>query len=106
MPKRPTGTSARALPATAPILAATHQDYVILSAVADGLVAAAGGRDELRTAVGLVLRDCIDGVIKTAKTGRRFYTDLEPTEKAHIGSCVEIDLRTTLELPKGPTQDL
>ncbi|KUP94718.1 type-2 restriction enzyme NaeI [Tritonibacter horizontis] len=48
-----------------------------------------------------MLRDCIDAVILTAKTGRRAYEDLEKTEKTYIGTRVEIELRALLGLRKG-----
>ena len=48
-----------------------------------------------------MLRDCIDDVIMTAKTGRRSYEELEKTEKTYIGTRVEIELRALLRLRKG-----
>ncbi len=48
-----------------------------------------------------MLRQCVDDVIMTPKTGRRSYDELEKTEKTYIGTRVEIDLRDMLRLPKG-----
>ncbi len=48
-----------------------------------------------------MLRQCIDDVIMTPKTGRRSYDELEKTEKTYIGTRVEIELRALLRLPKG-----
>jgi len=48
-----------------------------------------------------MLRQCVDDVIMTAKTGRRSYDELEKTEKTYIGTRVEIELRAMLNLPKG-----
>jgi hypothetical protein len=56
--------------------------------------------------IGVIIRDSIDRVVQTPKSGRRFYDDLEPTEKTYIGSCVEIDLRSKLQLGRGPKMDL
>ncbi len=48
-----------------------------------------------------MLRQCIDDVIMTPKTGRRSYDELEKTEKTYVGTRVEIDLRDMLNVPKG-----
>ena len=48
-----------------------------------------------------MLRQCVDDVIMTPKTGRRSYDELEKTEKTYIGTRVEIELRAMLNLPKG-----
>lgn len=74
--------------------------------IADALLAAAGNLPMLKKCVGQVLRSAIDGVIKTPKTGRRFYVDLQNSEKTYIGTCVEIDLRAALEIKRGTLLDL
>ncbi len=48
-----------------------------------------------------MLRQCVDDVIMTPKTGRRSYDELEKTEKTYIGTRVEIELRAMLHLPEG-----
>lgn len=48
-----------------------------------------------------MLRHVIDDVIKTPKTGRRSYDELEKTEKTYIGTLVEIELRNFLALKRG-----
>nr|WP_162858427.1 NaeI family type II restriction endonuclease [Sneathiella chungangensis] len=48
-----------------------------------------------------MLRECVDDVLQTAKTGRRAYSQLEKTEKTYIGTRVEIMLRALLDLEKG-----
>jgi len=83
-----------------------HPDYAELRQIADALIAAGGGAARLEALVGDLLRDCIDGVIKTPKTGRRFHHELQNSEKTYIGTCVEIDLRSKLELPRGTVLDL
>jgi hypothetical protein len=39
-----------------------------------------------------VLMGVVESVIKSPKTGRRFYKHLQNSEKTYIGTCVEIDL--------------
>ena len=78
-----------------------HPDFARLRALADEITARAGGPLELERQFPAMLRDCIDAVIMTAKTGRRAYEDLEKTEKTYIGTRVEIELRAMLRLRKG-----
>ncbi|AUQ61891.1 NaeI family type II restriction endonuclease [Phaeobacter inhibens] len=78
-----------------------HADHALLAAFAQDITTRAGGLMELTRSVPAMLRDCIDDVILTAKTGRRAYEDLEKTEKTYIGTRVEIELRALLRLPKG-----
>lgn len=106
VPKRPTGTNAPALPSLITPLSSTHADYPVLSAIAHELLTAAGGPVLLQSIMGEIVRDCIDRVIQTPKSGRRFYTDLQNSEKTYIGTAVEVDLRSALGLKHGPTMDL
>lgn len=78
-----------------------HPDFTRLRALAAEITARAGGPLELERQFPAMLRDCIDAVIMTAKTGRRAYEDLEKTEKTYIGTRVEIELRAMLRLRKG-----
>lgn len=78
-----------------------HCDHARLSALASEITTRAGGTLELERKVPAMLRDCIDAVIMTAKTGRRAYEELEKTEKTYIGTRVEIELRALLRLKKG-----
>lgn len=78
-----------------------HPDHTKLSAVAAEILQRAGGLDALKIEVPKMLRDCIDDVIQTPKTGRRSYEELEKTEKTYIGTRVEIMLRALLSLPRG-----
>lgn len=73
----------------------------MLSEIAKEITARAGGAEALATRFPAMLRQCVDDVILTAKTGRRAYDDLEKTEKTYIGTRVEIELRALLRLPKG-----
>jgi len=106
VPKRPTGTNAQALPSLITPLPTTHADYPVLSAIAHELLIAAGGPELLHSTMGQIVRACIDRVIQTPKSGRRFYTDLQNSEKTYIGTAVEVDLRSALGLKHGPTMDL
>jgi hypothetical protein len=81
------------------------QDDDILLPISDMILKSVGGLSMLKPEVGELLRKCIDGVIKTPKTGRRLYDDLEKTEKTYIGTCVEIDLRHRLKLARGKVLD-
>lgn len=83
-----------------------HPDHAITKEVCDALISAARGHDQLVAVVGHLLRDCIDQVIQTPKTGRRLYSELQNTEKTYIGTLVEIDLRSALGLKRGSDLDL
>ena len=48
-----------------------------------------------------MLRDCIDALINTPRTGRRDFNELEKVEKTFIGTHVEIVVRRFLRLEKG-----
>ena len=78
-----------------------HPDAALLAALSHDITARAGGPLELSQNFPQMLRDCIDAVIMTAKTGRRRYEELEKTEKTYIGTRVEIELRALLGLRKG-----
>ncbi len=89
----------RTLPPSA--LSPDHPDFARLTALAAEITTRAGGALELEQCFPQMLRDCIDAVIMTAKTGRRSYEELEKTEKTYIGTRVEIELRALLKLKKG-----
>ncbi|KMK66645.1 NaeI family type II restriction endonuclease [Puniceibacterium sp. IMCC21224] len=80
---------------------AGHSDHTALTAIAKEISKRAGGDDALVTQFSVMLRQCVDDVIMTPKTGRRSYDELEKTEKTYIGTRVEIELRAMLRLPKG-----
>lgn len=83
------------------IVDAGHSDHSLLAALAEEIIKRAGGIDALATKFSAMLRQCVDDVIMTPKTGRRAYEELEKTEKTYIGTRVEIELRAILNLPKG-----
>ncbi|UWQ40268.1 hypothetical protein K3718_11895 [Leisingera aquaemixtae] len=78
-----------------------HPDFGTLSPLAEEITTRAGGALALEHDVPQRLRQCIDDVIMTPKTGRRAYEELEKTEKTYIGTRVEIELRALLRLRKG-----
>lgn len=78
-----------------------HPDHPLLNSIATDITARAGGPAALARDFSAMLRQCIDDVIMTPKTGRRSYDELEKTEKTYIGTRVEIELRALLDLPRG-----
>ncbi|MGI1661405.1 NaeI family type II restriction endonuclease [Palleronia sp. KMU-117] len=85
----------------ASIVKAGHPDFALLTSLAKEIVRRAGGQGPLQAGFTAMLREAIDSVIMTPKTGRRAYVELEKTEKTYIGTRVEIELRSLLKLPKG-----
>lgn len=77
-----------------------HQDFERIAALEDEIVRRIGGRGALERVVPAMLRDAIDDVMQTAKTGRRSWAELEKTEKTYIGTRVEIALRSLLGVPR------
>lgn len=78
-----------------------HPDYELLTSIAGEIDRKAGGRETLGSEVPLMLRDCIDALINTPRTGRRDFNELEKVEKTFIGTHVEIVVRRFLRLEKG-----
>ena len=78
-----------------------HPDFDLLTALAGEITSRAGGALALEHDVPAMLRQCIDDVIMTPKTGRISYDELEKTEKTYIGTRVEIELRALLRLKRG-----
>lgn len=78
-----------------------HPRFAQLSKIRDDLVTRAEGLDNIAADIPPLLREAIDVVIDTPRTGRRSYEDLEKTEKTYIGTRVEILIRSYFRLPKG-----
>jgi len=78
-----------------------HPDFSLLDALRNEVLRRGGGPDQIAQSVPAMLRQCIDDVIMTPKSGRRGYDELEKTEKTYIGTRVEIELRALLRLPRG-----
>lgn len=83
------------------IVVSGHRDFRLLSTIAAEIVRCAGGHAALAAKFSAMLRQCVDDVIMTPKTGRRSYEELEKTEKTYIGTRVEIELRAMLGLHRG-----
>ena len=79
----------------------SHQDYIALNRISEEVLQRAGDLEGLSAFIPAMLRQVIDDVIKTPKTGRRSYDELEKTEKTYIGTLVEIELRNFLALKRG-----
>lgn len=82
------------------LIAPGHVDFDLLAQIGSELTARAGGAIGLEDTFPAMLRQCIDDVIMTPKTGRRSYEELEKTEKTYIGTRVEIELIALLGLPR------
>jgi hypothetical protein len=78
-----------------------HPDFEVLTSIAGEIVRKAGGRQSLAAEIPPMLRDCIDALINTPRTGRRDFNELEKVEKTFIGTHVEIVVRRFLRLEKG-----
>lgn len=83
-----------------------HFDYMLLTRLRDEIARRAGGTKKLREWFGPMLRENIDNIIDTPKTGRIFIDELESTEKTYLGTRVELELRNFLDLQRGPKLDL
>ncbi len=79
----------------------THRDYAIIKRIESALLKEAGGLDKLRQELPVLIRQAIDEVIDTPRTGRVHSRELEKTEKTYIGTKVEILVRNFFHLPKG-----
>ena len=77
-----------------------HPDFERLDHLRHEITGRLGGGNRLAQEVSSLLRDSIDDVMQTAKTGRRSYAELEKTEKTYVGTRVEIELRSRLGVPK------
>jgi len=87
-------------------LSSEHADHSDLAALEADLLSAVGGHDPFRAKLRSFFRSAIDEVIDTARTGRKFFRDLEKTEKTYLGTKFEILLRDWLQVPKGVFLDL
>ena len=82
-------------------LSAAHPDYTVVKAIESALFAQAGGVSALQRDLPSLIRQAIDEVIDTPRTGRVHASELEKTEKTYIGTKVEILVRNYFRLPKG-----
>lgn len=81
-------------------LPGNHEDLPVLKRLEAALRKRAGKRDFARE-IPLLIRQAIDEVIDTTRTGRVHGNELEKTEKTYIGTKVEIVVRNYFHLPQG-----
>lgn len=79
----------------------THPDYPIVKRIEHALAGRVGGLGKLKQELPSLIRQAIDEVIDTPRTGRVYANELEKTEKTYIGTKVEILVRNFFRLPKG-----
>jgi Restriction endonuclease NaeI len=78
-----------------------HPDFELLNSIAIEIERKVGSRQALTAEIPILLRECIDALINTPRTGRRDFDELEKVEKTFIGTHVEIVIRRFLRLEKG-----
>lgn len=78
-----------------------HPYFNELADIRAELISRAGSLAAIEREIPALLRETIDDVIQTSRTGRRSYEELEKTEKTYIGTRVEIMIRSFFRLPKG-----
>jgi hypothetical protein len=83
-----------------------HRDYELLTKIERALVRQAGGWEKFSVDIPRLLRQAIDEVIDSHRSGRFTVAELEKTEKTYLGTKVEILLRNHLKLKKGKVLDL
>lgn len=83
------------------IVAPGHPDYELLTKIANSIAARTGGFDVLRGAFPELMRDAIDFVLDSVRTGRTEVHELDNVEKTFIGLKVEHFVRDFLDVPKG-----
>jgi hypothetical protein len=76
-------------------------DFTVVKAIEKELLREAGGLAKLKQVLPGLIRQAIDEVIDTPRTGRVYARELEKTEKTYIGTKVEILVRRHFNLPKG-----
>jgi hypothetical protein len=79
----------------------SHSDFPIVNRIEAFLLERAGGLPKLKRELPILIRQAIDEVIDTVRTGRVHTRELEKTEKTYIGTKVEILVRNYFRLLKG-----
>ena len=87
---------------------AKHSDHVALIVIARFIerVSYQAGRKGLSFEFPPLVRQMIDEVVDTPRTGRLKLDELEKTEKTYLGTKIEIIIRDFLGVPKGMFLDL
>lgn len=83
-----------------------HHDFELLTKLEEALVRQAGGWERFCIDIPQLLRQAIDEVIDSYRSGRFTVAELEKTEKTYLGTKIEILLRNHLKLSKGKKLDL
>src|ERR1700761_2095566 len=81
-------------------------DYELLRRLEHAIIRHAGGLKRFQEEIPLLIRQAIDEVIDTPRSGRFTLDELEKTEKTYIGTKIEILLRNHLKMQKGRVMDL
>jgi hypothetical protein len=82
-------------------LSADHPDFFMAAKIEAALLARSGGITKFKAEFPKLIRQAIDEVIDTPRTGRVHARELEKTEKTYIGTKIEILVRNYFRLPKG-----
>ena len=80
---------------------AGHPDYEHLSRLARVVIERAGGAERLQATFPELMRDAIDFLLDSVRTGRTLVSELDNVEKTFIGLKVEHFVRDFLDVPKG-----
>jgi len=83
-----------------------HEDFGVLSPLANAILRHGGGEEAFAQAVPALFRQGIDEVIDAPRTSRFTLSETEKTEKTYLGTKLEILLRNFLGLGKGRILDL
>ena len=79
---------------------------MLLENIENALFCAVGGREQFFSEFPILLRKAISDIIDTPNTGRTLLAETEKTEKTHLGTKVEIALRSFTKFPKGAILDM
>ena len=80
---------------------AGHPDYDHLNRLARAITERAGGAERLQAVFPELMRDAIDFLLDSVRTGRTLVSELDNVEKTFIGLKVEHFVRDFLDVPKG-----
>ena len=79
----------------------SHPDFKVISEIEAELMRKAGGFDAFRGQFPRLVRQAIDELIDTLRTGRLRWNELEKTEKTYVGTKIEIIVRNYFGLQRG-----
>jgi hypothetical protein len=87
-------------------LQSDHRDYDLLYRLELAIYRHAGGKSKFEQDIPILLRQAVDEVIDTRRSGRFVLSELQNSEKTYIGTKVEIIVRNHLRLPRGTFLDV